>query len=228
MKTLTGTVSWLIMAIVMAVPAFLFYNWWANNHKKGEQAVQSGINTPRAFMNAQTEKLPASQPDAVTMQSMHQPVTRNPVVVSTKTVIKSVSNSQLPQAWRAEASAVAESTTSASQRSTDSQVVTSTSSYFEPKTTRDPTISPEEYAQMREQELAKKEAERERELAMRKQGQDAGGASRIRLQGIVGTSAIINGEMFYAGNSINGIKLLKVGANYIIGEYKGKKFKKTI
>ena len=37
-----------------------------------------------------------------------------------------------------------------------------------------------------------------------------------------------DGDMYYAGQTIYGAKILKVGADYIIGECKGKRFKKGL
>ncbi len=101
-------------------------------------------------------------------------------------------------------------------------------SYFNPKSDRDPTMTPADYQTIKNEERAKLEKERARRLAMLRQLKESGGESRIKLQGIVGNSVIINGEMYSAGNTVNGVKILKIGSNSIIGEYKGRKFTKIL
>jgi hypothetical protein len=34
--------------------------------------------------------------------------------------------------------------------------------------------------------------------------------------------------MYSAGNTVQGVRILKIGADYIIGEYKGNRFKKVL
>ena len=40
MKSITTFIGWLLLAVILAVPAFLFYNWWMN-----KKAVQIKENT---------------------------------------------------------------------------------------------------------------------------------------------------------------------------------------
>ena len=89
-------------------------------------------------------------------------------------------------------------------------------------------MSPGDYQRVREAEQAKLESERRLQLALRKQQYDAGGEGRIRLQGIVGNRVIINGEAYSVGDIVTGVKILKIGSNYLIGEYKGNKFRKIL
>ncbi|MEI7482953.1 MAG: hypothetical protein WCK75_11490, partial [Elusimicrobiota bacterium] len=100
-------------------------------------------------------------------------------------------------------------------------------SYFNPKSDRDPTMTPADYQAIRENERQKLENERKYQLNMRKQRYDDG-EGRIKLQGIVGNSVIINGEMYSVGDTVMGVKILKIGSNYLIGEHNGKKFKKIL
>jgi hypothetical protein len=101
-------------------------------------------------------------------------------------------------------------------------------SYFAPKGDRDPTLSPEDYRLIKEREMEKKEAERLRQQSERMAQKKDSCESKLKLQGIVGSAVIINGEMYYAGQTIYGAKILKVGADYIIGECKGKRFRKGL
>ena len=84
-----------------------------------------------------------------------------------------------------------------------------------------------DYQAIRENEQQKLENERKYQLAIRKQRYDDG-EGRIKLQGIVGNSVIINGEMYSVGDTVTGVKIIKIGANYLIGERNGKRFKKIL
>ena len=86
-------------------------------------------------------------------------------------------------------------------------------------------MSPEDYRRIREaQEQALEEARQRRASQVRKTKSE-GVENRLKLQGLVGNAVIINGEMYSVGQTIYGAKILKVGSNYMIGEYKGKKFR---
>jgi hypothetical protein len=89
-------------------------------------------------------------------------------------------------------------------------------------------LSPADYSRMKEAELRRLENERAMRLASNRRPHEPQIESRLQLQGIVGNAAIINGEMYSAGQTIYGAKILKVGANYVIGEYKGRKFRKVL
>ncbi|HNW44921.1 MAG TPA: hypothetical protein PKI19_10485, partial [Elusimicrobiales bacterium] len=45
MKGLNAFLGWLLMLAVLAVPSFLFYNWWAKNKRQtaGETTVKSSV-----------------------------------------------------------------------------------------------------------------------------------------------------------------------------------------
>jgi hypothetical protein len=101
-------------------------------------------------------------------------------------------------------------------------------SYFATRSGRDPTISPDEYVRLKEEEDRRLETERQRRILMMKRRKESGGESRINLQGIVGGNMIINGEMYSVGDTVMGVKLLKMGSNYVIGEYRGRQFKKVL
>lgn len=122
--------------------------------------------------------------------------------------------------------------TSAQQGDGQGQVAVSTGpkliSYYNPKTTRDPTFTPDDYRRIKEEERQREEAERLRLEAERNKPREPGPEVRISLQGIVGSAAIINGDMYSAGQTVRGVKILKIGTDYIIAEYKGKKFKKVL
>jgi hypothetical protein len=99
-------------------------------------------------------------------------------------------------------------------------------------TRRDPTITPAEYRRMKEEEEVRIEEERQRDAMARAarnmKVREGSGESRIRLQGIVGNAVIINGEMYNVGNTVNGVRILEIKQDYIIGKFKGKTFRKVM
>lgn len=122
--------------------------------------------------------------------------------------------------------------TAAQQGEVQSQVAVSTGpkplSYYNPKSTRDPTFTPDDYRRIKEEEQQREEAERMRQEAERNKPREPGPEVRISLQGIVEDTAIINDNMYRVGQTVRGVKILKIGTDYIIAEYKGKKFKKVL
>ncbi|OGS29922.1 MAG: hypothetical protein A2218_12230 [Elusimicrobia bacterium RIFOXYA2_FULL_53_38] len=229
MKNFTSLIGWLLLAAILAVPSFLFYNWWASN-KKNETATQApvqSVSTATIFAGSQdtpTQTSPPAFPQQQKTAPVEKHVQENVHPASAARVSTAAAKSQrLTQST----AAVQESATPAAQAMGLTQAV-STSSYYNPKSDRDPTITTEEYRTMKEAENFRRETERQREFSLHRQLKEAGGESRIKLQGIVGNSVIINGEMYAVGNTVQGVKLLKIGSNYVIGEYKGKKFRKIL
>ena len=259
MKGSVSMIGWSLLVAVLAVPSFLFYNWWANN-KTDEAAVQApiqSISTATIFAGAQDKtaappsghvQTAAEGPifQAASVQRSVQPAFRpavQPIVqpMSAVPVSSAAPAAAAPRAVLRPADAApqpaaaaqrVDMSTAAAQavRAAFAPVSTQTASgsYFNPKSDRDPTMTPADYQLRREPEQARREEARLQMLAMRKQLKASSGESRITLQGIVGNSVIINGEMYSVGNTVMGVKILKIGANYLIGEYKGKKFRKIL
>ena len=238
MKGMNAVLGWLLMLAVLAVPSFLFYNWWMKNKQQtAAETIQSAspatsvfppADPPRSASPADKQPLAAASaptfavtaaaatvgPAAMPAPAQAQPPAAvsaaAPVPVATAPVRQAAASTPAP----AQPAAVSTSGVQAS--------------WYHPKSTRDPMLSPEDYQRIRESEEQRLEAERDRLTREHQHAKDSGIESKLRLQGIVGTAALINGEMYTAGQTVNGAKILKVGADYIIGEYKGKKFKKTI
>ena len=55
MKNFTSVIGWLLMAVVLTVPSFLFYNWWTSNNKNEAeaQAPVQRVSTATVFADAQ-------------------------------------------------------------------------------------------------------------------------------------------------------------------------------
>jgi len=229
MKNFTTIIGWLLLVAVLAVPSFLFYNWWTNNNKTEADArapVQS-VSTATIFADAQDRSAaqPAVSVPVASEGTVFKGAATHPIVpasnVSVGAASMAASDTQL----------LIQSTAAAAQvKKTPSVPVsaqTSRWSYFNPKSDRDPTMTPSDYQMIQENERQKLENERKYQLSIRKQRYDDG-EGRIKLQGIVGNSVIINGEMYSVGDTVTGVKILKIGSNYLIGEHNGKKFKKIL
>jgi len=254
MKSFTTLIGWLLLAAILIVPSFLFYNWWSAN-KKNEAAVQvpvQSVSTATIFAGAQDapSALPprtvqAAIPQAASTSALpvKDPSKPNTTPAAASPAAPGAASSAqvrqdgpiIPQATAAavKSQSVPQSTAPvqggaapAVQAAVSTQNVSG--SYFAPKSDRDPIMSPSEYRKIKEEENLRREAERQRELALNRQIKEAGGENRIQLQGIVGNSVIISGEIYTVGNVVHGVKILKIGANYVIGEYKGKRFRKVL
>ena len=230
MKNFTSVIGWLLMAVVLTVPSFLFYNWWTGT--KNEATVQipahSG-STATIFYDARDRSAvqPVVQASTAAGVSVFQAASvrrtdQSSVIAPVSTAVPMAAAGIQRVAWStAAAQGGGASLTPVSTR-------TAGGSSFNPKYDHDPTMSPGDYQRVREAEQAKLESERRLQLALRKQQYDAGGEGRIRLQGIVGNRVIINGEAYSVGDIVTGVKILKIGSNYLIGEYKGNKFRKIL
>jgi hypothetical protein len=238
MKRLTSIFGWVLLLAVLAVPSFLFYNWWAKS-KQASSAEQTQEQTSANIFAAAEKKqtaapvapstaapaqaVPAAQAEtpAAPEAASQRPAAQAPVQLQPVPQAPLVSTAAVQPAQAAQVSTGAPL---AVQVSTQAKLV----SYYTPKGDRDPTLSPADYSRIKEAELQRLEDERQRRLAASRRPKEAQFESRLQLQGIVGNAAIINGEMYSAGQMIYGAKILKVGVNYVIGEYKGRKFRKVL
>lgn len=127
-------------------------------------------------------------------------------------------------------------------------------SYYEPTRNHNPMMSPRDYEKIRMEEQAKRDAEeaarRAEEEALRARSEPESAAAakkapkidhiavilkRLKVTGIVGTMALINGDWYERGKFIkmgkpykNAVKLKSVGGNYIVIDYKGKTATKNL
>ncbi|HBE89059.1 MAG TPA: hypothetical protein DDW67_07980, partial [Elusimicrobia bacterium] len=53
MKNFASIFGWTLLAAVLAVPSFLFYNWWSANKAKEAQLAASQQGVPRDFFPGQ-------------------------------------------------------------------------------------------------------------------------------------------------------------------------------
>lgn len=119
---------------------------------------------------------------------------------------------------------------------------------FNPKTQRDPTLSPDDYLllQYREQQrLAAIEAERQRKLAEERRRREEAERLRqlelerikdptrevrnkIRVSGVIGQEVFIGNKIYTIGNTIFGARVVEVHPDYVIFSYKGHRFRRNV
>jgi hypothetical protein len=247
MKSFTSLLAWLLMAAVLAVPSFLFYNWWSNSKKQVSTEISQGPGTAPVFPSeggAESDQpaqpavqAPDVQPAARPAPERVAPATRPPAPAAAAEAAPLPPPAQpaaqpavQPAAQAAEpvASQPEARTEPAAQQGVEGSTIPKSVSHYAPKTERDPTFSPDDYRRIRDEAMRRAEAERMVKDAERYKPREPGPETRVVLQGIVGNAAIINGDMYTAGQTVRGVKLVKVGADYIICDYKGKKFRKVL
>jgi hypothetical protein len=250
--------GWLILAAALAVPGFLFYNWWSRQkfeHDKGVAAkarnrVAEGsvFQTPPPGSVRPTPTVVASTgvPAAVPGQAADAPsaLVGHGVATANAAAAPVMSAPAAPQA--AAKPAVLGGVPSLSTGAAASMGVSlSTAAVL--TLSRDPMMSPMDLVRQREAE-----AERERNSeAMRRAAEDKGRVHRpkphpepkidghVELQGIVARPdgdnlAIVNGATVNPGEffSVDGfsakVKVVRITSSEVTFEYKSKRFKKSV
>ena len=290
MKSFTSIVGWLLLVALIAIPSFLFYNWYSKARAteaataSQQQGVPAGSlfagsdrsagsdsaadRAPRPGSWAQPPR-PAGSPATAAQAPAPEPavskvssVTLKPVsppaapAVNARNPAPAAVSAPAPAAAPAPAVASIPAPAAVSQgggasgpinNETAPAAIAASSaqasgavpapkpagqgkpaSYFSPKSERDPTLSPDDYQKIKDDEQQRQDRIRQAKLSdMKKKKVDAPEA-KLKLQGIVGNRVIINGDSYAVGNTVMGAKILKIGSDYIIGEFKGKKFKKIL
>jgi hypothetical protein len=233
MKNMTSAAGWLFLAVVLAVPSVLFYNWWSNNKAKAalERAQKSnpGAIFPVAEKTALSRQYPAVATPARAVPGMEGG--GGGLRASGWQQAKAVVSAQAPKTMESSAGdspapVTVSATVALSSAPASSKV--RTNSYFNPRLQRDPTISTLEYRRIKEEEDRIAEAERQRLLESKKRVKETNVENKMSLQGIVGDFVIINGERYTVGQTVLGAKILKVGGDYFIAEHKGRQFRKVM
>ncbi|KAF0126590.1 MAG: hypothetical protein FD189_916 [Elusimicrobia bacterium] len=237
MKNFSSIFGWILLAAVLAVPSVLFYNWWTANKAKEAQLAASQHGVPRDFFPAQPAPAADSQPlvtsagdtmphgvpaqssadDAAAGKQQPDPPVRP---------AEAEPPAETPQAGQPAPEASGAGTAGA-ETVKAGEGSPGAASYFSPKTKRDPFLTPEDYARIRAEEDRRRREARDRAQQQVPQKQrEVLVESRLNIQGIVGSNVIINGEMYARGDTVLGAKIVSIGSNYIIGEHKGRRFRK--
>ncbi len=253
MKNFSSILGWLLLIAVMAVPSFLFYNWWSKSKQQAAlELVREPVSGSVFPSDKNAQPAPARQAPPAPPAQQAKPAEAKPQEPAKTAAAADAGPDQAggepgeqppsasskppdaaPKPARAPLVSSAAAPGAVEAPAKQDQVETSTAqkpvSSYEPKTPRDPTYSPDDYRRIKEDELRRAEAERQQRLAAEaRKPREIPPETRISLQGIVGTAAIINGDMYSVGQSVRGIKIIKIGTDYIIGDYKGKRFKKVL
>lgn len=212
-------VYFLMLSLSFAGLSFFVYS--SSDSLPGEKpSFQSDSSLPAYEGNSQTNRFaPVFRMAPVSSESVSS---GNAAQISTEAIVAQM-------AAAASASSVSRSSATVQVSSSSvisSQVITSTMSYFNPTKGRDPTLSPQDYytIKKKKEEIERLKMEREKQTRV-KNNQEM---PKVHLQGIVGKSAIINGEMVNEGQKYKGFKVVKVGYDYIIGNFNGKTYRINI
>ncbi|MDT8286826.1 MAG: hypothetical protein RQ748_06930 [Elusimicrobiales bacterium] len=249
MKNFASIFGWILLLAVLAVPSFLFYNWWSANKAKEAQLAASQQGVPRDFfpgdekLDGEADASPAApSADSQPLVTPDQPGADQPEAAPAGGETEEGKQPEpplrpaeaeppgeepqggqpAPETAGADPSAGETPAEGAAEAEEDSPEA---ASYFEPKTERNPFLTPDDYARIRADEYRRRQEARQRSQANQKP-REVRVESRITIQGIVGTNVIINGEMYSRGDTVLGAKIIRIGPNYIIGEHKGRRFRK--
>ena len=119
---------------------------------------------------------------------------------------------------------------------------------FNPKTTKDPTLSPDDVLLLEyreKQRLAALEAERKRKIEEERRRLEAEKRRRqaeldrikdptrevrnkFKIGGVIGQEVFIGDKIYTVGNTIFGARIVEVHADYVIFSYKGHRFRKNV
>jgi len=248
MKNFTSILGWLLLIAVLSVPSFLFYNWWRKSKlqvsaeltnepvsgsvfpsDKGGQSTAARQPLPAPVRN-EPVKQPAPEQEASTAPAAmaQEPASAQDSPAETPLPPAASRPGAAPLVQQESADPAAQAAGSDAAQ-VESSTFTKPVSYYSPKSRRDPTFSPDDYSRIRNEQLQREEADRLQRMAEnRRPPREPGPETRISLQGVVGNAAIINGDMYYVGQTVRGVKVLKIGADYIICDYKGKRFRKVL
>lgn len=220
--------GWLILIAALAVPGFLFYNWWSRTKTEHEQAL-AGKARSRLPEGSIFQIAPASAKLLNPISASSAPAAGLPVSSATAAVPAADSDaSEAPAPPEVPADLAAASTTT---------VVLA----------RDPMLSPLDIVRMRERELAKERArleieednKRRREVATVRKKVESPVENHVELQGTVDTPegsslAIVNGATLSAGETfaVAGyrmkVRVVKISASNVTFEYKNRRFTKKV
>ncbi len=257
MKNITNFIGWLLLAAVLIVPAFLFYNWWTN-----KKTIQLADNTPAeggamigdvfkkdnqnlsVDMNTSSFVAGGARKSGIVNDSSDEISQNEGGDQNNQTYQKQTGGADVSPDFSTNKSAVqdqAESIVSVESVSPESDMADKPAkyaqskstqppkaSYFDPKSDKDPTISPSEYAKIKEDRANILERERLRRLEELRRSSRNSVKYKLKFQGVIGNNVIINGEMYSVGDRVMGAKIIKIGSNYFIAVHKGKRFRKTI
>lgn len=228
-----GGLGWAILAAALAVPGFLFYNWWS--HLKAERQKSISQKARSRVPEAGVFPTPAPAGDKLV----------NPIAASSGAVAAPAVSTAAPLAEPAAVAAPAAVTDAgepgagpapgtlpAPQESTGTVVALS----------RDPTLSPMDIVRMQQEEMERRMAEEALRAAanLRRnppKAREIPIESFVELQGIVANAngenkAIVNDAVVGVGETFDArgrpVRVLKITAAGVTFQYKSKRFIKNV
>lgn len=222
-----GGLGWAILAVALAVPGVLFYNWWSHLKAEREKTVAA-----KARGRVQNGAVFQSSPNARLINPISESASALPVaapdapVASTVPAVASeaIAGAPLPEPIvNPAASVFAASEPPAA-----------------PPLPRDPTLSPSDRLREREAEAAKLRAARDLDEMSRtklagKSKKPALPTKGMEVQGIIinpesGNKAIVNNEVVGIGSYVgkSKVKVVKISDSGVTFEFDGRRFSKGV
>jgi hypothetical protein len=255
-----GGFVWAILVTVLAIPGFLFYNWWSHlkaDHDRGVSAkARARLSDGSVFQKAPASgrlvnpmTVSSSAPAAVSAPALPSKAAapagvRGPVPVALGNVAAATAAAPAPAAIPPKPVASISIAPAAAAPTASVQLMASTVTVV---LSRDPMLSPIDTVRLREIDLerVRNEEARRRELEdlkhprPRQPRKETPIDRRIELQGIVakpgGASLAIingatvsNGEQFSVRGYPSKVKIIRISAEEVTFDYKGKRFKKRV
>ena len=253
-----GGLGWLILAAALAVPGFLFYNWWSHLKAERDHAISAKASkradggvfqTPPPLAGrlvnpmAPSTGAPAGFAPAPGTASTSAPAGFAPATAMTPAAMSAPNPSALPMAGAAPAGTMPAALSTGAVSASPGAVVASTATIV---LSRDPMMSPMDQVRLQEAVLAEEarlralaDANRPQAKRVVKKKVQPPIESKIELQGIVAKSdgdnlAIINGatvnpgESFTVDNYKGKVKVLKITSSEVTLDYNGRKIKLNV
>ncbi|MFI5360454.1 MAG: hypothetical protein ACHQ49_00680 [Elusimicrobiota bacterium] len=237
--------GWAILVAALAVPGFLFYNWWSHLKAESDHSISTKASkradgevfqTPPPMAGRLTNPMTSSTapvaaapgaPAAPFPPPAVMPGGRAPAAAASLSGGHVAPRAPLPAAGRGPIGGLADLPVRASTGTSTSFSMSASSTVV---LSRDPTMSPMDLVRLREAALADEEAHRPRPTKQVKH-KASPIEDHIDLQGIVGEYAIINDAKMLSGHafSVKGypgkVKISKISATIVTLEYGGRTIK---
>ena len=251
-----SSAAWLVLAAALAVPGFLFYQWFSrlNTQSRAELEMRVRKRIPageQMFGRAPSkEKLnnPIIQDKAAAAALAAAMPAATPVVPAVKAstaAAADIASAGLPAVpvdpTAAPAAAPAGAVGEAEAGAEKPKTVLQTGTIAPIVLARDPLLSPFDVVRIAEAEAKARRAQEELENELRKRKAGGGKKPKTRgidpstlvdLQGIVSTEAgdkaIVNGEVVGEGDQVGEIKIIKISQSAVVFLYRNKRFMKGI
>jgi cytoskeletal protein RodZ len=239
-----GGLGWGILLFALAIPGFLFFNWWSNLKAERDRGLSSKSRSrqanPRVFQPAPDRRLV----NPISTDSAKMPQSAAAIAIDSKLIPAVSTDSAIPTPEEARIKIETPiSTPSVINKQVETSV--STSSYV---LSRDPMMSPMDVVRIREREIENIRHAEELRLALERQSKMRTRKKKvierpienfIELQGIVTTPGgdtllIVNGVTLTSGGTfpVSGhsgkVSVISISPSDVIFEYKGKRFKKRV